>query len=227
MIKSPQPIDILSLFRRHNGVQALMKALDREKYVALDGLCGSSAALIVKLLHESGRPVLCIASDMEEAGYLFSDLEQLGGEGSALFFPSSYKRAIKYGHTDAAQQVLRAEALAALSMEGSRPLVVSYPEAVAERVIAGDILEKEMQSIRQGDRLDRDFLRDLLLEWGFERTDYVYEPGQFAVRGSLLDVFSFSRELPVRLDFFDDEIESIRLFEVESQLWWGRCRRSY
>ena len=221
MIKSPQPIDILSLFRRHNGVQALMKALDREKYVALDGLFGSSAALIVKLLHESGRPVLCIASDMEEAGYLFSDLEQLGGEGSALFFPSSYKRAIKYGHTDAAQQVLRAEALAALSMEGSRPLVVSYPEAVAERVIAGDILEKEMQSIRQGDRLDRDFLRDLLLEWGFERTDYVYEPGQFAVRGSLLDVFSFSRELPVRIDFFDDEIESIRLFEVESQLSVG------
>ena len=78
-----------------------------------------------------------------------------------------------------------------------------------------------MHSIRQGDRLDRDFLRDLLLEWGFERTDYVYEPGQFAVRGSLLDVFSFSRELPVRIDFFDDEIESIRLFEVESQLSVG------
>lgn len=210
--------DIKTIYRHHPGVQALTKALQSKQKLALDGLCGSSEALIVSSQVQAGYPTFCIASDMEEAGYLFSDLEQIGGEGSVLFFPSSYKRAIKYGHIDAAQQVLRAEVLAALSNQGGCPLIVSYPEAVAELVATNETLEREIQKIRKGDKLDREFLRDLLLEWGFERTDYVYEPGQFAIRGSLLDVFSFSHEQPLRIDFFDDEVDSIRVFEVESQL---------
>ncbi|WP_373776750.1 transcription-repair coupling factor [Porphyromonas loveana] len=217
-MKRAERNDITSLFQSHAGVQALTKALEKERFIALDGLRGSSQSIIVHGLRSRNRPILCIASDMEEAGYLYSDLEQLGGEGTALFFPSSYKRAVKYGHTDSAQQVLRAGTLAELSGQGNCPLIVSYPEAVAECVVAVATLEREKQSIRQGDRLDREFVRELLVQWGFERTDYVYEPGQFAMRGSLLDVFSYSRELPMRIDFFDDEVESIRLFEVESQL---------
>lgn len=208
---------LVDKYKSHPGYQALLQALGKQKLLAALGLHGSSLSVLLAAL-ASERPLFCIASDYEEAGYLFSDLESLLGTDQVLFFPSSYKRAIKYGHKDAAQQVLRAEGLAAIAKGESMPVIVSYPDAIAEKVIDSESLERETLSVHVGMTLDFEGMKLQLVEWQFERCDYVYEPGQFSVRGSIIDVYSFSNELPIRLDFMDDTVESIRVFEPDSQL---------
>ncbi len=208
---------LVDKYKSHPGYQALLQALGKQKLLAALGLHGSSLSVLLAAL-ASERPLFCIASDYEEAGYLFSDLESLLGTDQVLFFPSSYKRAIKYGHKDAAQQVLRAEGLAAIAKGESMPVIVSYSDAIAEKVIDSESLERETLSVHVGMTLDFEGMKTQLVEWQFERCDYVYEPGQFSVRGSIIDVYSFSNELPIRLDFMDDTIESIRVFEPDSQL---------
>lgn len=208
---------LVDKYKSHPGYQALLQALGKQKLLAALGLHGSSLSVLLAAL-ASERPLFCIASDYEEAGYLFSDLESLLGRDQVLFFPSSYKRAIKYGHKDAAQQVLRAEGLAAIAKGESMPVIVSYPDAIAEKVIDSESLERETLSVHVGMTLDFEGMKLQLVEWQFERCDYVYEPGQFSVRGSIIDVYSFSNELPIRLDFMDDTVESIRVFEPDSQL---------
>jgi transcription-repair coupling factor (mfd) len=163
-------------------------------------------------------------NDAEEAGYFYHDLTQLTDGKQSLFFPSSFKRAIKYGQRDDAAEVLRTEVLTKLSPypsheggEGPR-FIITYPDAIAEGVASQERLEKNTLSLHVGQQTDIGVLATRLGEAGFHRTDYVYEPGQFAVRGSIIDVFSFSSEYPYRIDFFGDDIDSIRTFEVESQL---------
>ena len=163
-------------------------------------------------------------NDAEEAGYFYHDLTQLTDGKQSLFFPSSFKRAIKYGQRDDAAEVLRTEVLTRLrpnpSHEGGEGprFIITYPDAIAEGVASQERLEKNTLSLRVGQQTDIGVLATRLGEAGFHRTDYVYEPGQFAVRGSIIDVFSFSSEYPYRIDFFGDDIDSIRTFEVESQL---------
>ena len=163
-------------------------------------------------------------NDAEEAGYFYHDLMQLTDGKQSLFFPSSFKRAIKYGQRDDAAEVLRTEVLTRLKPspsheagEGSR-FIITYPDAIAEGVASQERLEKNTLSLHVGQQTDIGVLATRLGEAGFHRTDYVYEPGQYAVRGSIIDVFSFSSEYPYRIDFFGDDIDSIRTFEVESQL---------
>ena len=143
---------------------------------------------------------------------------QLTGGDGIYFFPSAYRRAIKYGHVDPANEILRTEVLSTLQDPTAPFIIVTYPEALAEKVISREVLKENTLKISVGERLDNMFVSDVLDEYGFEQVDYVYEPGQYAMRGSILDVFSFSYEFPYRIDFFGNEVETIRSFDVETQL---------
>lgn len=212
---------LLEQFATHPGVTALQQTLRQEsvRNLYLSGLTGSAAALTMASLFSKGQTsLLCVLNDLEEAGYFYHDLCQLTGGDQICFFPSAYRRDIKYGHIDSANEILRTEALNLLQ-EPDRPfMLVSYPEALAERVVSQAVLQQNTLRIHQGDRLDHQFVCDVLHSYGFQLVDYVYEPGQFAIRGSIIDVFSYSYEFPYRIDFFGDEIESIRSFNVETQL---------
>ena len=168
---------------------------------------------------------MCVLNDQEEAGYFYHDLMQLTNSQDIFFFPSAYRRAIKYGHLDPANEILRTEVLSRLQMPDLPTVIVTYPDALAEKVIAQADLKQKTLQIGVGDKLDNMFVSDMLDEYGFEQVDYVYEPGQYAMRGSILDVFSFSHEFPYRIDFFGSEVETIRTFEVESQLSKSRLDR--
>ena len=216
---------LLGLWGRHPGVKALAAELQKgtDKTIQLSGLQGSEAALVFASLAERAPQVLnvpyvFVLDGEEEAGYFYHDLTRLLGDEQVLFFPSSYKRAIKFGQRNAGQEILRTEVLSRLST-GSLPLfIVSHPQALSELVVTKQKLSEQTLSLRVGERVDIVFVQETLLNFGFNRTDYVYEPGQFAVRGSIIDVYSFSHELPYRIDFFGDEVDSIRTFEVHSQL---------
>lgn len=199
----------------------LAEALAPGTWHRLSGLVGSARSLIAIPLRRQA-PLCILLRDEEEAGYFYSDLAQVLGDSQVLFFPSAYRRAIRYGHRDEAQALLRSMVLSALSSGQPLPILVTYPEALIEGVPKHETSSPETLTIRTGELVDRDLLRDLLLSWGFERVDYVYEPGQFALRGSIFDIYSFASELPLRLDFFDDEVESLRRFEVDSQLSVGK-----
>ena len=163
------------------------------------------------------RDLVLIHEDPELAGYLYHDLIQLLGNEKVFYFPASFKRALKYGKDDPGNTILRTEVLQALS-QPEAVVVVTYPDALLEKVIPTTELKKSTLELNKGERIDNAFVIDLLHTFGFERVDYVYEPGQFAVRGSLIDVYSWNHELPCRIDFFGDEVESIRSFEIENQL---------
>lgn len=187
------------------------------KRIKLDGLVGSAPSVVFSQLPRLKQPYLAVANDMDEAGYLYSDLCQILGEQAALLFPSGYKRDIKYGQEDAPSQILRAEVLSRWDDPQLR-VVVTYPEALAEKVAMRQQLIDSTLSFRRGGTADLTATAQRLRDFGFVTVDYVYEPGQFAVRGSILDIFSFTNEQPYRIDFFGDDIESIRTFNIETQL---------
>ena len=204
-------------------VKALAKTMGKtgERRIVLDGLSGSSAPLVFGSLAEIAQAtILFILQDAEEAGYFYHDLVQLLGSRDVLFFPSSYRRAIKYAQRDAASEILRTEVLTRLSaQENTAPAyIVSYPEALAEMVVSKKSLDTRTLVLENGQTIAVTDIEKTLREFGFREVDYVYEPGQFAQRGSILDVYSFSCEYPYRIDFFGDDIDSIRTFEVEDQL---------
>ena len=184
----------------------------------ISGLSASATPLLFAAMAEKkARNILFILNDMEEAGYFYHDLQNLTTDARALFFPSSYKRAIKYGQRDAANEILRTEVLSALS-GGRNILIATYPEALAELVVAKKEIEANKLPLARGMEISISSVENSLMTLQFQRVDYVYEPGQFAVRGSIVDVYSFSSELPFRIDFFGDEIDTIRTFDIEDQL---------
>lgn len=210
--------------------------------VSLDGLVASSAAMAFGALAvRCPLTALFILQDADDAGYFYHDLTQILGDSDVLFFPSSYRRAVKYAQRDAANEILRTEALSRMSARSNgngaqdgaggggngakvRPLyVVTYPEAVAELVVSRQRLDSRTLQLRQGQTVDVAEVCRTLRSLDFKETDYVYEPGQFAMRGSILDVYSFSSEYPFRIDFFGDDVDSIRTFDVSTQL--SRDRR--
>ena len=207
----------------HPNVSGVLHLLQEEqvKQLFLSGLCGSSAALFAStLMGRVGQPMLFVLGDVEEAGYFYHDLVQLLGDERVMFFPSSFRRAIKYGQKDAANEILRTEVLSRLEKGEQQEglFVVSYPDALAEKVVSRGELQQKTLKLHEGEQVDMDFVTEVLRSYGFERVDYVYEPGQYALRGSIIDVFSFASEYPFRIDFFGDEVESLRSFEVQSQL---------
>jgi transcription-repair coupling factor (superfamily II helicase) len=205
----------------HPTVAALDSVLNDSSVhtLFLEGLHGSSPAMVVaSCFAKRGGQFVCILNDLEEAGYFYHDLMQLTANENIYFFPSAYRRAIKYGHTDPANEILRTEVLSMLQDREAPYIIVTYPDAIAEKVVSQEALKENTLKIHIGEKLDNMFVSDVLDEYGFEHVDYVYEPGQYAMRGSILDVFSFSYEFPYRIDFFGDEVETIRSFDVETQL---------
>ncbi len=199
-------------------VSALAQSMGKSsvKTIFLEGLLGSSAPMLFgSLSSKCKHSLLFILQDAEEAGYFYHDLVQLLGSRNVLFFPSSYRRAIKYAQRDAASEILRTEVMARIS---SHLYIVTYPEAVAELVVSKKSLDARTLVLEKDQTIAVEDIAKTLREFGFREVDYVYEPGQFALRGSILDVYSFSCEYPYRIDFFGEDIDSIRTFEVEDQL---------
>lgn len=218
---------------------AFLKAVNDEsvKHLFLKGMVASSAPVFFAAAAsrtENGKKgaqkpltAVFILQDNDETGYFYHDLTQILGTDNVLFFPSSYRRAVKYGQRDAANEILRTETLSRLSAAHTAGkgkdnpgflYVVSCPEALSELVVSKRNLDERTISIGVGDIVNLTDLGRKMRNLGFEEVDYVYEPGQFAMRGSIVDVYSYSSELPFRIDFFGDEVDTIRTFEVADQL---------
>ncbi len=226
--------ELYNLYAKHPQIKAVDQLIaDLKSHISITGVQASAKALICASVYEKSKiPLLFIANDQESAAYLYNDLAQILGQDEILFFPSAYKKAFKYGSVDSANEILRTEALNRIAspqpppLEGERNLlsgnakcfIVSYPEAVAEKVITSTALREKILTLTVGESVDTEFVIEVLLNAGFERVDFVYEPGQFSNRGSIIDIFSYSNELPYRVDFFGNEVETIRLFDIETQL---------
>lgn len=212
--------EIAKQYGRSPQANALFDLLKKKSVhsVFLQGLvCSSASVFFGSLQAKMKRTVLFVLNDADEAGYFYHDLTQMLGQESVFFFPSSYRRAIKYGQRDAASEILRTEVLARLSA-GKQIYIVSYPDALAELVVSKQILDERILKLAVGQQIAQVDIVRQLRDFGLQETDYVYEPGQFAVRGSILDVYSYSCEYPFRIDFFGDEIDTIRTFNIEDQL---------
>lgn len=227
--------DIQKLYGVLPQGNALIKTMEEKsvRTIFLQGLLASATPMFfASIVKRWQKTVLFVLNDNDEAGYFYNDLKTIAMPDDAneqtaevLFFPSSYRRAVKYGQRDAGNEILRTEVLSRLSVineektTSSLPLcIVTEPSALAELVVAKHKLDEHTLSISVGQTIDLTETEKTLRSYGFQQVDYVYEPGQFAVRGSILDVYSFSSELPYRIDFFGNDVDTIRTFEVETQL---------
>jgi transcription-repair coupling factor (superfamily II helicase) len=212
--------DFQQLYAHHPQVYALINwAETLEPNVKISGLSGSSSALVVASLFKAHPNThILVMDDADDAAYLYNDLKQILSTDEVFFFPSSFKRAIKLSQLDAANDILRTEVLNQLANTSAPVIVVTYPESLMQKVVSASSMQTRMLRMRVGESLGIDFVVELLMEYGFERVDFVYEPGQFSVRGSIVDIFSYANELPYRCDFFGDELETIRVFDIETQL---------
>lgn len=214
--------ELVKIYNLHPDFESLLELLKngQQRKCFLKGAVGSSAAMFAaSLISALKRFYLFILNDEEEAAYLQTDLEQLLHGVPVHFFPSTYKRVIKHKKTDKSNIVLRTEALNAMAgyKEGAL-VVVTYPEAISEKVISPDNLEKNTLTVNKGDQLSIEFVGEVMEEYHFTLVDFVTDPGQYAIRGSIVDVFSFKDEKPYRIDFFGDEVDSVRTFDIDSQL---------
>ncbi|MBT0607213.1 transcription-repair coupling factor [Aequorivita echinoideorum] len=194
-----------------------------ENKIEVSGLVGSSVSLVLAEVFTSEllgaeAPFLLILNDKEEAAYHLNDLENLLGEKNVLFYPASYRRPYDIEETDNANVLLRSEVLNRINSRKKPAFIVTYPEALFEKVVTRKELERNTLKIAVNDQLSIDFVNEVLFEYRFKRTDFVTEPGEFSVRGGILDVFSFSNDEPYRIEFFGDDVDSIRTFDVETQL---------
>lgn len=213
--------ELQQFYATHPNVEGMSKLIKNNtiRHFYCSGLCASAASLFSSVLVKRAEcPFVFILGDLEEAGYFYHDLTQILGEEQVVFFPSSFRRAIKYGQKDAANEILRTEVLSRLQKAEDGLCIVTYPDALAEKVVSRKELDDKTLKLHTSEKVDMNFITEVLRSYGFEYVDYVYEPGQYAVRGSIIDVFSFSSECPYRIDFFGDEVESIRTFEVDTQL---------
>lgn len=220
---------LLERYSEHPAILQLIEALARASQpdaagpaarVQLSGLKGAQTAFILAAATSRiGVTALHIAESKEEAAYLLNDLQGILGEQSVFFFPDSFKRPAFFDDLNPAQVLQRSETVNRLSQLNSGPgIVVTYPEALFEKVVSPEVLAQNRIEVTRGEVLDLDFVVQVLVEYGFERTDFVYEPGQFSLRGGIIDLFSYGNELPYRIELFDDEVESIRTFDPLTQL---------
>ena len=203
--------------------QQLLKLQDaivqNHRNIQAKGLIGSSLSYTISTVYEQiERPILLILNDKEEAAYYLNDLEQLRKEVNVLFYPGSYRRPYQIEETDNANVLLRAEVLNRINSRKKSALIVTYPDALFEKVVTRRELDRQTLKVSIGDKLSIDFINEMLFEYHFKRVDFVTEPGEFSVRGGIVDVFSFSHDEPYRIEFFGDEVDSIRTFDVETQL---------
>jgi transcription-repair coupling factor (superfamily II helicase) len=214
------------IYQKHPLTKELADSLKENSIesVQVKGLVGSSRALLIGTIIQHTKGIhLIILTEKEEASYFFDDIARVLGDENVLFFPSSHKRSVQYNQPDSTNIILRTRAMERLSEEKSshpgHPLtIVTYPEALVEKVVSHKHLKKSTLQLATGENISIPFLTEVLEEYGFKRSDFVYEPGQYSIRGSIVDIFSFSAEFPYRIDFFGDTVNSIRSFEIESQL---------
>lgn len=187
--------------------------------VCVQGLHGSEIAFFATHLVRAmpKEHMLFVLPNVDEASYAHSDLASVLGTKQLLFFPSSHKRSIQFNQADRSNRLLRTETLKKLSENAQNYIIVTYPEALIEKVISAETFETKKHILNVGERVNTEFINELLYEFGFERVDFVVEPGQFSVRGSIIDIFSYDNEVPYRIDFWDDEVESIRTFSIDDQ----------
>ena len=190
-----------------------------ENKIHLKGLIGSSLSFVVNsLFHKSELPFLMIFEDKEAAAYYLNDLEQLLGDKEVLFYPGSFRNPYQVEEVDNANVLLRAEVLNRINSRKKPAIIVTYPESLFEKVVTKKELEKNTLKVAVGDKISIDFINEVLFEYEFKRVDFITEPGEFSVRGGIIDVFSFSNDNPYRIEFFGNEVDSIRSFDVETQL---------
>lgn len=211
---------VRSLFKESSEVRKLGEAIAQSQTrIDVSGLAGSATSLVIaEVFKKTELPFLIILNDKEEAAYHLNDLENLLGGDTVLFYPGSYRRPYQIEETDNANVLLRSEVLNRINSRRKPALIITYPEALFEKVVTRKELEKNTLKIALNDQLSIDFVNEVLFEYQFKRTDFVTEPGEFSVRGGILDVFSFSNDEPYRIEFFGDDVDSIRTFDVETQL---------
>ncbi|MBK5213142.1 MAG: transcription-repair coupling factor [Flavobacteriaceae bacterium] len=211
---------VTSLYSESSQTRKLRETIAQsQQNILVSGLVGSSLSLVLaEVFNTSELPFLLIFNDKEEAAYHLNDLENLLGDQNVLFYPGSYRRPYQIEETDNANILLRSEVLNRINSRKKPAFIITYPEALFEKVITRKELERNTLKISVNDQLSIDFVNEVLFEYRFKRTDFVTEPGEFSVRGGILDVFSFSNDEPYRIEFFGDEVDSIRTFDVETQL---------
>ena len=211
---------IVDQYQKSENISQIIKALQQDKTsLQLKDLVGSSLSFVIaETFKKTDRPYLLIFDNKEEAAYYLNDLEQLLGAKNVLFYPSSYRRPYQIEETDNANILLRSEVLNRINSRKKPAIIITYPTALFEKVVTKKELEKNTLKVTVGENLSLDFVNEILFEYKFKRVDFVTEPGDFSVRGGIIDVFSFSNDEPYRIEFFGDEIDSIRTFDVATQL---------
>ncbi|NNL32421.1 MAG: transcription-repair coupling factor, partial [Flavobacteriaceae bacterium] len=211
---------ISQAYQQSLQLQKLRECIAKSEAVSeLKGLVGSSLSFVISnAFKHAEKPFLVIFNDKEEAAYYLNDLEQLLNDKDVLFYPGSYRRPYQIEETDNANVLLRAEVLNRINSRKKPALIITYPDALFEQVVTRKELERNTLKVNVGDELSIDFVNEVLFEYQFKRVDFVTEPGEFSVRGGIVDVFSFSHDEPYRIEFFGDEVDSIRTFDVETQL---------
>ncbi len=219
---------IINTYQKSVQKQQILQKLQHEKnHFQISNLVGSSLSFVIsETFKEAEKPFLLIFNDKEEAAYYLNDFEQLLGDKNVLFYPGSYRRPYQIEETDNANILLRSEVLNRINSRKKPAVIISYPDALFEKVMTKRTLEKNTLKVSVGDQLSLDFVNEMLFEYHFNRVDFVTEPGEFSVRGGIIDVFSFSNDQPYRIEFFGDEIESIRTFDVETQLSEERLKKA-
>lgn len=220
--------DILSLYDHHPLVKELISAANNGTQTSIGfraASCSHTAVLAAATYLSAGTAQLIVTNSKEDAAYLQNDLEKLLGKAPCYFYPASYRRPYEIEQTDNANVLLRAEVLNHLSSRRRPPIVITYTDALFEKVITRKELETNTLKLHVGERISLEFLNETLFEYQFERVDFVIHPGQFSVRGGIVDIFSFSKDHPYRVEFFDDEVESIRYFDIETQKAVGRATK--
>lgn len=211
---------LLQKYRESAQIQTIIEGISQPSArLVLEGMKGGQRALVLAATAlNSNVPHLAICETKEEAAYLFNDLCGLMGETNVWFFPDSFKRPLVFDDLNPTQMLQRSEAVNKISsIRGYGHVIVTYPEALFEKVVQPATLEEHKIDVVKNERLDVDFMIEILIEFGFERSDFVYEPGQFSIRGGIIDLFSYGNDLPYRIELFDDEVESIRTFEITTQ----------
>lgn len=218
---------LLTVYRAHPAVLKIAQSIEKQKQSArirLSGLIGAQESFVVaSTVHRVPSTVhLFIANSKEEAAYRHNDLEGLALGEAVYFFPDSFKRPAFFDDLNPTQMLQRSEVISKITASPGSPkggrVIVTYPEALFEKVVKPEVLNQSRIEVKKGEKLDADFVIQVLVEYGFERADFVFEPGQFSIRGGIIDLFSFGNELPYRIELFDDEVETIRTFDPTTQL---------
>lgn len=211
--------EIIQKYERLPKISQISESITHHSKIHVTGLIGSSFSFVIDALFKKSEvPFLLLFNDKEEAAYYLNDLEHLINDQDVLFYPGSYRRPYQIEETDNANILLRAEVLNRINSRKKPALIVSYVDAIFEKVVTRRELEKNTLKLSVNDKVSIDFINETLFEYNFKRVDFVTEPGEFSVRGGIVDVFSFSNDHPYRIEFFGNEVDSIRSFDVETQL---------